>query len=212
MDEKTIGTLVSVGVGWALGQGTAIVKNWWQGKKLLKGLLTELDDIYEQLHRVELIHHRQLQIYALGGIEGSASLPIQNTFFKQYYKEAFRYLSRSQRISYQLIHASLDALNDANMKLHDFNRQIIDEYRATQTDNAKLGDLERWGEKVTQLYKSTMILKWYIRYHLDQEEIPIYDINGPFHKSYIQLEKDLDGKVKSIIDGAKSLERNNFER
>lgn len=212
MDDKTIWNLISVGFGWGLAQATIAIKSWWQGRGLLKGLLTELDDILEQLDRVELTHARQLKIYALGGIEGSASLPIQNMFFKQYYKDAFSYLSRSQRLSFQLIHSNLEALNDENKKLHEFNRVVIDNYVGEGVTNARKEDLEKWGIKVKQLYKSTMIIKWYIRYHLDHKEIPIYDINGPFHKSYIKYTEDLDKLVNSTIDEAKTFNREGFER
>jgi hypothetical protein len=44
-------------------------------------------------------------------------LPIHNMFFKQYYKDVFSQLNREQRLSYQLIHATLDNLNDKNQNL-----------------------------------------------------------------------------------------------
>src|SRR5438876_8751746 len=102
MDSKVLVSLISVALGWLLAQGTAFAKDWWSARKLQLGLLTELQDIQDQLQRVLMIHGRQLQIYALKGIDPSASLPVQNMYFKQYFKEAFAHLNREQRISYQL--------------------------------------------------------------------------------------------------------------
>jgi hypothetical protein len=111
MDEKVLLSLLGVGVGWLLAQLTSLGKDWWKSRKLTKGLLTELQDIDDQLARVILTHQRQIQVSAHMGIEPATSLPLQNAFFRHYYKDAFEYLNREQRISYQLIHAALDELN-----------------------------------------------------------------------------------------------------
>ena len=92
------------------------------------GLLTELQDIQEQLQRIELIHARHLQVFALEGLEPSAALPVHNMFFKQYFKEAFTYLNRAQRNSYQLIHASLENLNRKNEELARFTEEAYKEF------------------------------------------------------------------------------------
>jgi hypothetical protein len=68
-------------------------------RKLRAGLLSELEDIQDQLQRVVLLHSRQLQICAIGGMEPTAAFPINNLFFKQYYKDVFSRLNRAQRIS-----------------------------------------------------------------------------------------------------------------
>lgn len=117
VDPKILLSLVSVAFGWLLGQGTTLLRDWWAARKLRAALLTELEDIQDQLQRVITIHSRQLQIFGLQGMEPSAALPIHNMFFRQYFKEAFAHLNRAQRISYQLIHATLEDLNRKKPRL-----------------------------------------------------------------------------------------------
>lgn len=113
-----------------------------------------------------MAHARQIQIYALGGIEGTAQLPIFNTYFKHSFKEAFSHLSRSQRISYQLIHATADVLNEKNQELTTFTLTAIDKLRNEKDKEIHSNILEAWGERVIALYKTVMEIKWHIAYHL----------------------------------------------
>lgn len=166
LDEKVVIALVSVGVGWLLAQGTVLATGLWTGWKLKRALLHELEDIKDQMHRVEMMYARKLQIYALEGIEPSASIPIHNIFFKQYYKDVFSRLNRNQRLSYQLIHATLDTLNKQN---EDFAKLIDEIYRNLKgsTDKAAFERaVNLWGDKVIVLYKTAMDVLWHIEYHL----------------------------------------------
>ena len=52
MEEKIVISLISVGVGWLLAQGTAFAKDYLATWKLKKGLSQELVDVKEQMQRV----------------------------------------------------------------------------------------------------------------------------------------------------------------
>jgi hypothetical protein len=212
MDSKVLISLVSVALGWLLAQGTAIAKDWWAARKLRQGLLTELEDIQDQLRRVIHIHSRQLQVFALQGIEPTASLPIQNMFFKQYYKEAFSHLKREQRLSYQLIHASLDHLNKKNEDLAKFSEEVHKEHTTSPDEEKLLTKINVWGDRVIALYKTAMDVRWHIAYHLRNPEAPTFDLLGPMHESYVKFEEELDAEVKTILEKARSLQREDFEK
>ncbi len=212
MDSKVLIALISVALGWLLAQGTAVAKDWWAARKLRVGLLTELQDIQDQLQGVLLIHNRQLQVYSLKGLEPTASLPVQNMFFKQYFKEAFSHLNREQRISYQLIHASLDNLNKKNEELAKFAEDANTERRTSPDETKLLATIELWGDRVTALYKTTMATRWHIAYHLRNPAAPSYDLLGPVHESYVKFEQELDADVKAIIEGTTALKREDFEK
>lgn len=158
-----------------------------------------------------MIHHRQLQIFALKGIEPTAALPVQNLYFKQYFKDAFAHLNRSQRISYQLIHASLEDLNRKNEDLADFVEESYKDLRAAPDDKKSLSIVEMWGERVILLYKATMKIRWHIEYHLRQPKAPQFDLMGPMHESFSKFDRDLDQEVKRIIEEAKKFKREDFE-
>ncbi len=211
MAEGVLISLISVAVGWLLGQGTAIAHDWRAARKLRAGLLTELYDIQDQLQRVILLHHRQLQIFALRGMEPSAALPIQNMFFKQYFKDAFSHLNREQRISYQLIHASLESLNNQNEQLADFFAETYKDLRMSPDGNRQSA-IDYWGDQVIAVYKSAMTVRWHIAYHLRYPKSPAFDIMGSMHESYVKFVQELDHEVKDIIEKAKKLKREDFDK
>jgi len=212
MEPKILISLVSVALGWLLAQGTTLARDWWNARKLRLGLETELEDIKAQLDRVLLIHQRHLQVFALKGMEPSSSLPLQNLFFKQYYKEAFSHLNREQRISYQLIHAQLDHLNTLTAHLTEHYSAFFKEHKTSPDDKKTLVAVELWGEYVTSIYKTAKIVKWHIDYHLTKRDNPKFDLMGPMHESYVRFEQDIDDEVKKVLDGAKGLKRSEFDK
>ncbi|MFM0231080.1 hypothetical protein [Paraburkholderia sediminicola] len=211
MEEKVVISLISVAAGWFLSQGTAFFKDLWEAKKMRAGLLTELEDIENQLQRVAMIHTRQLQIFALKGMEPTAALPVQNMFFKQYFKEAFSHLNRSQRVSYQLIHSSLDNLNKMQEGLAKFAEESYNEIK-TEPDQKTQRMIEMWGDRVIALYKTTMDVRWHIDYHLRNPKCPTFDLMGRMHESYVKFEHELDQEVRLIIERAKTFKKEDFEQ
>lgn len=170
--DKVIIALVSVVVGWLLAQGTAFAKDWWQSRKLKNGLEVELEDIREHMNRAAMLFARQLQIYALKGIEPSSTLPISNYFFKQYYKDAFSRLNRSQRLSYQLIHASLESFNKQNEGFLKFTEEVYRKFKWRKDEVELQNLLEIWGDQIVVLYKNVKEILWHIEYHLQHREYP----------------------------------------
>lgn len=211
MDEKVLVALISVAVGWVLAQATAFTKDWWTARKLRRGLLVELEDIQNQLDRVILIHTRHLQIFAVKGMAPASALPIQNMFFSQNFQDTFSHLNREQRISYQLIHASLQYLNKKNDDLALFAEESYKELRMAPDDTKKLATIDVWGERVIAIYKTAKDIHWHIDYHLRNRDAPSFDILGPMHESYLQFAHELDNEVKTILEKARSLKREDFE-
>lgn len=84
--------------------------------------------------------------------------------------------------------------------------------RTAPDDKKAIATIEVWGERVISLYKSAMNVRWHIQYHLGHPKAPTFDLMGPMHESYVKFEHDLDQEVKGIIDKAKSLKKEDFER
>lgn len=210
--EPVFISLVSVAVGWLLAQGTALTKDWWAARKLRVGLLTELEDIEAQLQRVVMMHSRQLQIYANKGIEPAVSLPIENMFFRQYFKEAFAHLTREQRISYQLIHSTLDTFNKKSEAISSLLEEFHKQHTTAPDEQRLLATINIWGDRVIAAYKTAMDVRWHIAYHLRNPQRPTFDINGPMHESYLKFAQELDDDVKLIMEKAKGIKREDFER
>ncbi|MCC6345683.1 MAG: hypothetical protein IT388_00690 [Nitrospirales bacterium] len=214
MEEKAIISLVSVIIGWLLAQGTALTKDVYTGWKLKKSLLKELEDIKEQLRRLLMIYHRQLQVYALEGIDPGVPIPVPNLFFKQYYKDVFSRLKREQRLSYQLIHGMIDTLNSENADFLKFTKQTVEDLKhlhlKKNPEFSRAVDL--WGDRVMALYSTTRETIWHIECHLKKPHCPALDLMGPMHKSYVQFVDEVNQEMKKIIESAKGLKREDFEK
>ncbi|MDD1619856.1 MAG: hypothetical protein LUQ11_00130 [Methylococcaceae bacterium] len=195
MEDKIVNTLISVTAGWLLAQGTSVFKDWWAARKLKAGLLTELEDIQNQIQRVLLIHKRQIQIFAIKGMEPTAALPIPNMFFRQYFKDAFPHLNRSQRISFQLIHANLEYLNKKNEDLAKFAEESYKDIRTKSDEQMILPIIDVWGDRVIALYKTAKDVHWHISYHLSNPKAPAFDLMGSMHENYLKFQDDLEQEV-----------------
>jgi len=203
MSEKIIIATYVIAISWVVAQATEYAKKLRKKSIIKNGLITELYDIQDQLQRVVLSHTRQLQLVALNGMEPSSVLPVPNMFYQQYFKEAFEHLNREQRISYQLIHSSLESLNSQNNSLVQFFEESYKDLQVSPNDEKKDAIIHVWGEHVIALYKNAMTIRWHIDYHLNNKESPDFDIMGSMHEKYVQFQKDLDDNVKEIIINAK---------
>ena len=213
MEEKLIIALFAIVVSWIFAQVTEYLKYWWSGKVTKNGLITELYDIQNQLQRVVLIYARQLQIFALNGMEPSASLAVPNMYYQQYFKNAFAHLNQEQRISYQLIHASLEKLNTQNVSLSKFFEKSYEEMCTSQNEERKSAIIKVWGDRVIALYKNTMNIRWHIDYHVKNQDLPVFDIMGSMHESYVKFQEELYQNVRDILKNAKkSLSLKDFEK
>jgi hypothetical protein len=212
MENSVAISLVSVAVGWFLAQGTDILKIFWNSRKYRKGLLLELQDIHDQLRRVIMIHSRQIQIFSIDGLEPTAALPVENMFYRQHFKDAFSNLNAHQRISYQLIHASLENLNKQNEELANFSREAYKELCFSTDENKKNSIIKLWGDRVITLYKSAREIQWLIGFHLCNSNSPVYDIMGEMHKSYLKFDDKLNDEIRNISQSAKGLKKEDFKR
>ncbi len=126
-----------------------------------------------------------------------------SSFYNQYFKDAFAHLNREQRISYQLIHSSLESLNTQNVSLIQFFEESYKDLCISPDDDKKERIIKVWRDRVIALYKNTMIIRWHIDYHLNNPESPSFDIMGAMHESYVKFLSDLDQDVKEIMKNAK---------
>jgi hypothetical protein len=210
MDSKALLSLLSVVLGWFLAQGATLLRDWWTTRKLRRGLLEELGDVQAQLERVVMIHARNLQIYGARGMASAAALPIQNMLFQQHFKDAFSHLKREQRLSYQLIHASIENLNSQNAGLLALTDDLAKEFREASDETQRIALIDLWGDRAKSLYLSAMELRWHVARHLQAPTSPALDLMGPMHASYLQFRQDLEGEMKKVIDGGKHIKREDF--
>lgn len=207
-DSKGWLSLVGVIVGWLLGQGTAIARDWRSSRKFQAGLLTELEDIRDELRRVTLFYARQLQVLGLRGIEPTYPSPIHNLFFTHYYKDVFGKLNREQRLSYQTTHSAIESLNRGGEELGQYLAGLRD--RKTRMPPA--GDLDDWGNRVKVLYMAARTATWHVDYHLTNPKHPSLDLLGPTHENFLKYQETVGHEVEKITADAKSLKPEDFAK
>jgi hypothetical protein len=212
-DNKIVIALIAVLVGWVLAQGTALFMDFYRSWRLKRALLEELEDLREQLERVVMSYRRQLQMYALNGIEGATPHALLNLFFKQYYKDVFYRLNRQQRLSFQLIHGTIDSLNEGNKELLSFLGATQEKLNELQKDQGELeGTIEDWGNRVKALYYTARDAMFYIDFHLRNPQNPKLDFRGPMHKSYLRFNEEVKQEIENVIVDARKLKREDFEK
>lgn len=213
LDNKVVIALIAVVVGWLLARGTDLVVNVYRSWRLKRALLEEIEDLREQLERVVMNYSRLLQVYALNGIEPAIPIELPNLFFKQYYKDVFYRLNRQQRISFQLIHGTVDVLNEGNKELAKFIRATMEKLNELNKSEGGLdGRVEDWGSRVEGLYHMARDLMFYIDFHLKNRKSPKLDIQGPMPKSYLEFNERVKQEIENVIVNAEKLKREDFEK
>ncbi len=212
VSDKALLSIVSIAIGWLLAQGTTLVKDWLNIRRLKNGLLIELEDIRAQLDRMQLHNKRNLQFYALQGIPNEGSLPIQNLFFRQYFKDVFGKLNREQRISYQLIHSLLDTNNEQQAALVSFFEKNYEVRHGPANSENAHKVLREFGDRAIAAQRGTMKVLWHIEFHLRNREKPGLDFKGPVHESYLRFLEEVEDDIRKTIDGAANLKRDDLEK
>ena len=204
-----IGALVSVVLGWVLGQGATIVKDWRALRRLRHGLITELEDLREDLRRVTLFHMHQLQYFAHGRISFNTVTPITHLFFQTYYKDIFARLNRAQRISYQHTHAAIDVVNARNEEMATY----LDKLRDVMTGREPTAvEVNEWGARVQISYLAVRTAVWHVETHLQRQKNPVLDYLGPTHKHYAEFQHGLRDEIIRHIEQGKTVKPEDLDR
>src|SRR5208283_1698138 len=211
MSDKVILSLVSVVVGWLLGQGTAIFREYWTSRQLKRGLLEELEDINSQLQRTAMICARHLQVFALRGCDPAVPIPIHGLFFRQYYKDAMHKLNRQQRLSFQLIHSSLESLNKQFDDLASAGRACAG-LQGPQYQALLNGAINAWGDVVKAIFFNVRDLQWYVLHHISNKRAPDLSLLGSDHATFLLFKEEAQKEVATILEDARRLKREDFEK
>lgn len=210
-DAKTIGTLISVVMGWLLAQLSGLLKDYWIRLRARRCMLEELGELKSELARVALTYARLLQIHALQGIGNDVPLPVGNYIFKNFYKDAVIALNKKQRLSYQLIHAHVEQINLGIEELRDVTKRIHDKERTSGRESIGKADGEYWSQHVIAGFTNALEALWHVRHHLATPGGPVLDDLSATHREYLQYLQFVDDQIKELLRAAKSLKREDFE-
>jgi hypothetical protein len=200
--EKLLVAMAGGILGWGLAQITAFVKEKVFVAKHKKALLNELEDLEHELKRVQMTYARNIQLAAVSGVDSHVPQQISNFFFKSAYKDVFGSLNRSQRLSYQLIHRSIDGINDGTIRHEALTIAIHKEFKESDSNLTKLQIL-KWGESASNMYRQVRNALWHVDYHLHNQKNPAFDLEGPMHESFLKHSQNVEDDIAEIDRDAK---------
>jgi hypothetical protein len=211
-DPKIIIALTSIFAGWLLAQITGTVKEWLKIRKIRQCLLEELDELQCELERVLMVYARQLQIYALQGVDNASPAQLSNHIFRNHYKDAVLSLNKNQRISIQLIHTLIDSVNTGIQSNSKITSEIQEKYMLKGKESITVEDVEFWGSKVVCEFSNVAAAIWYIRFHLSNPRSPDLAPYTKDHESHLKYLENIEHKVSEMIDQAKNIPREQFNK
>ncbi|EMV9367298.1 hypothetical protein AADU81_001060 [Vibrio alginolyticus] len=171
---------------------------------LKKAILEELEDIKYRLLLICRAYERNIQIYALNGIDSGIPLKLSNPIFKKHYSDIAIKLGSSQRKSLSLIDSCVESVNSG------INQ--IEELHAYTVENLSDEAMKRWGNLLKAQYINAATAYWHVNYHLSNKELPFLEIeDSEEHKAYLSQRKSSEAHVEKLINRAReSLKRDDF--
>ena len=204
--------LVGVALGWLPAQASGLVKEIWSRRRVRSCLLEELHELHNELGRTQLQYARELQIHALKGIDNGVPLKLSNHIFKNFYKDAVLSLNQRQRISFQMIHSQVEALNSGIAELEATARRLGEKATLEGPQSISVAEGELWGNQVIAGFTNAAVAMWLINNHLRKPRNPDLSLWESRHTDYLKYLQAVDGQVKEILTAAKKLNRADFER
>lgn len=209
MEEKYLWAIGSAIAGWIAGQVTLVWKWWIARRWLRRAILDEIFQIYDETERLWAIYARALQVHGCRGVDAGVPLPLSNVLYANHYKDAALVFTRVQRISIQMIHAYVVALNDGAIDL----RRLVDEVRVKDARGETLSeaDLDLYGRNLRGLMASVGGLRWHIHHHLTNPLFPIMDMGTETHERFLKNMEDVRDDIEKIAASAEKLKRDEIE-
>lgn len=210
--DKFVLTLASIFFGWILAQFTGIAKDYINRRRIKKCLLEELSELRTELERTLLIYSRQLQIHAIGGIDNGVPIALSNHIFKNYYKDAVLSLNESQRISFQMIHSLVATVNTGIDEHRNTTKRIQEKHVQEGPKSITAIDGQLWGQEVIAEFHNAAAAIWHIRNHLENPSAPDLSRFTERHEQYLKYLQSVEDEIQKLIDGAKTMDRKDFEK
>jgi len=207
--SKVALALIAVVLGWTLSQATEFAKTRFRSRRIKKALLMELSDIKIHLQRICAATERNLQIFAIDGIEPSVSTKISHRMFELKYPDVFVQLSHAQRNSYETTHAAVEAVNANLDRLLDFLNTTCGGIGGRERKNT---DLAQWGELIKVQYLTTCSALWHVTFHLNNPRTPeLTWFDTEVHQHYVDDIEASRERIIKIVADAKSLKKEDFQ-
>lgn len=195
-----------------LAQVTGTFQAYFRNRRIRRCLVEELKDLLRELQLTKLSYARALQIYRLKGIEARVPSRLNNHIFRNYYKDAVLGLNANQRISFQMIHTLIEGINDGTDAVGKLAGELHTKNTPANSSGLTENDGQVWGSKIRAEYTNVAAAEWYVRYHLEHVRSPDLSPYTDHHKRYLAYLESVAREIDRILESAKSLRREDFEK
>ncbi len=157
MDLSSFWALAGVILGFALGEGSRLLRHWLRIGKLKKLVRDELISIRKQIPQKREILWKMITALEKHQLLSGVSVAIINTGYHQHISELYEHLSVNQRNCLHVIHERLRVADDVmNRFMDDFQAASRDKVieNPSTAFNALLSDIEASYQTVEALIDS----------------------------------------------------------
>ena len=201
--ENSMFAVIGVLLGWFLVQGADLIKNWWNNKRIRKALLTELEDLQQQLEMLEQFYVQELQLVVHETVYPELPIRLANPIYIKHYTDVFLKLNYEQRNSYQTIHGLIERMN-ATM---DLETKLVDQSRQWMSDKEYSSILKILDGIKRIQFVAIHELKWRIHYHINNKNHPVLgDADSREYKNLLKYEEKVLQDLHTILKNAKQLD------
>src|SRR5207247_2309025 len=124
-------TLGAVFLGWFLGQGATLLREWRSRRRIVKALTEELLDCESYVRRNLINSELLIQAIEVKAFLGFSPILVPQTVFDRYYGDIVMWLTRGERMSFAAIHSRLKQMNG-------MCEQIVEKLTRRDTDERAL--------------------------------------------------------------------------
>lgn len=184
MDIKIQSVLIGLVVGWLLSQATEIYKKWYDRKRKIKAIYTELDDLSAWLQRHLLTAKLCIQLAANKKTVTNLPAHLHKFLLDEYFHEVCIYLPRDARLGLTECISQINYLNNINDELAELLKK------------PSLVDNNDFITKYQSLYSITKETKFKIDFLLSNRDGDLRKLQGAAAKIRSEIQADLANIMK----------------
>lgn len=197
--EKLFIALASVTIGWVLAQGSTLLKEWWDRRRLKRAIDQEIELIADQLKGVVPTYMRLIALDAHGVLEPTIPRRLQNYLFNDHYAKVALGFNHAQRLQLQAIHGYVEEINANVEELKTLSLELARKHLGNQITAIELSQYRQMLEQHTHVL---MDAGWQIMFYKQNRKNPQIIPGGGAHESRVKVLSEIQGWISELREAA----------
>ncbi|HEA3086685.1 hypothetical protein [Aeromonas dhakensis] len=198
IDKNVVLPMVTALVGFVSAQFYVFIQTRISREKIKNNIFLELSDIDVQLENAQSIFEKNIKHIFNREFNGSYPSKIRACVFNGYFGEVAIHLTRSQRVSYQIIHGYLDDINDEIIYLRSETRIFRDD--AFSNGKIERSKLDIWMDRYRSIYTNICMARWHIMHHINNKSKPELPTSGSVYDNYQDFCLNIDKTLSDFLN------------